>query len=336
MKKFILSVVALMATFTASAQFSADPAALTIAAGEEKEVVFSLTTEVEVTNYDIWLQCPAGIEIPTRLNEDEETELCVDFEGGRHKSSHSIVSGFNEEKGMYLISVTSNKNANLRDLEGPVLKIKFKATAEASGAIKIQDSFAGTTEGVKYPFENKNIITINGTAASPVELKGAVKNGSLVFTFVNNSGKTIANCDFKLQLPEGISIQQNSKKTKYLFEEGDATEGMTYSIKFANNKYSIVVYDGEFDEEAGNTIISLPLEGTLTGEATVSNIAFGDPAGQNISRDEDGFKISLIDAINSIKAEETKSGAIYNLNGQRVSKATKGIYVVDGKKYAVK
>ena len=56
MKKFLLSIVALMATFTASAQITADPAALKIAAGEEKEVILSLTTEVEVTAYEMWLQ----------------------------------------------------------------------------------------------------------------------------------------------------------------------------------------------------------------------------------------------------------------------------------------
>jgi hypothetical protein len=42
------------------------------------------------------------------------------------------------------------------------------------------------------------------------------------------------------------------------------------------------------------------------------------------------------DAINSISAEQTKSGVIYNMAGQRVSKATKGIFIVDGKKVAVK
>jgi hypothetical protein len=205
MKKFLLSIVALMATYTVSAQFSVDPANLKIAAGEEQEVVISLTTEVEVTAYEMWLKCPEGIELVTRLNEDDETEFCVDFEGNRHKSSHSIVSGEKAgEKGLYLISVTSNKNALLRETEGPVLRVKFKATADAEGAIKILDSFAGTPEGVKYPFEDKDFITVNG------------------------------------------------------------------------------------------------------------------------------------DAINSISAEQTKSGVIYNMAGQRVSKATKGIFIVDGKKVAVK
>ena len=109
---------------------------------------------------------------------------------------------------------------------------------------------------------------------------------------------------------------------------------MTFSVAFAKGKYTITVYDGEFDESAGNTIISLPLEGELAGQATVSSIAFGDPDGNNIDRPAD-FTIDLATAIKSVSAEQTKSGVIYNLNGQRVSKAQKGIFVVDGKKVAV-
>ena len=48
--------------------------------------------------------------------------------------------------------------------------------------------------------------------ATGVELKGAVKDGSLVFTFENKSNKTIANCNFKLELPEGITVKPKGKK----------------------------------------------------------------------------------------------------------------------------
>ena len=170
--------------------------------------------------------------------------------------------------------------------------------------------------------------------AQDVKLNGAVNEGNLVFTFENTSGKTIANCNFQLTFPEGVSIKPKGKK--YEYEEGDATEGMTFSIAFKNNKFTVTVYDGEFDESAGKTIISLPLEGTLKGDVTVSNIAFGDPDGNNISRPSD-FTVNLEGtAINGISADQTKSGVIYNLNGQRVNKAVKGVYVIDGKKVAVK
>ena len=40
--------------------------------------------------------------------------------------------------------------------------------------------------------------------------------------------------------------------------------------------------------------------------------------------------------VNSLKADTKHTGAIFNLAGQRVSKATKGVYIMNGKKVAVK
>lgn len=41
-------------------------------------------------------------------------------------------------------------------------------------------------------------------------------------------------------------------------------------------------------------------------------------------------------AVSSVKADELKDATIYNLAGQRVSKAQKGVYIINGKKVAVK
>jgi hypothetical protein len=176
--------------------------------------------------------------------------------------------------------------------------------------------------------------------AQDIELYGGIQqeDGSLAFKFKNNSGKTICSCSFTLVLPEGVSLVPKGKKYKTV--EGDATEGMTFSAQAntAGTQYSIAVYDGEFDETAGHTIVYLPLQGTVTGTAVVSNINFADEVGTSIYRypENSTVEIDLATAINSISAEQTKSGAIYNMAGQRVSKANKGIYVVDGKKVAVK
>ena len=206
MRKFLISMVAMMATITVSAQLTTNRTILGLkTGGEAKELVFSLETEEEVTLYEFYVQCPTGIEIPIRLNDDEEEELSVDMVGTRHKSSHSITSGEVEgKKGLYLISVSSNKNATLKELSGEVLKVAFKATGEiGNDPIVIKDAIAGTPAGKEIPLPEFNIYI--------------------------------------------------------------------------------------------------------------------DPT-----------------AIEAVSAEKTKSGAIYNVNGQRVSKATKGVYVIDGKKYTVK
>jgi hypothetical protein len=43
-----------------------------------------------------------------------------------------------------------------------------------------------------------------------------------------------------------------------------------------------------------------------------------------------------IDALQNNKEESIKNNEVYNLNGQRISKPAKGVYVVDGKKVMVK
>lgn len=200
MKKILLSIVALMATFTASAQFSTDPAVLKIAKGEEKTVTFSLKTEEPVTLYEFWMILPEGLEV---VYDADEEEYLIELLSNNAKS-HSLTADYKKgSKTDFFISVSSSKLATLKALEGDVLSITFKATADVTSPIKIQGPFAGTPSEKKISFD-----------------------------------------DFEINV--------NSET-----------------------------------------------------------------------------------AINGISAEQTKSGVIYNMAGQRVSKATKGIYVVDGKKVAV-
>ena len=56
-----------------------------------------------------------------------------------------------------------------------------------------------------------------------------------------------------------------------------------------------------------------------------------------VSSEVKGLKLNLgdADAIQGVEAEQ-EQGAIYNLAGQRVSKAVKGIYIINGRKVVVK
>jgi hypothetical protein len=183
-------------------------------------------------------------------------------------------------------------------------------------------------------------VFANAQEEKKIQLYGGMQGENLVIKFKNNQGEgatTICSCSFQLTFPEGIGVKPKGKK--YEYEEGDATADFTYSVAFKNDKYTIAIYDGEFDETDGkHTLISLPLVGELSGVVKVSTINFADEDGNSIYRypAEATEEIDLATAINSISAEQTKSGAIYNMAGQRVSKANKGIYVVDGKKVAVK
>jgi len=277
-----------------------------------------------IANCNFQLQLPEGVSVKPKgkkyaYEEGDATEgmtFSVAYNATSNKYTITVYDGeFDESLGNTIISLP---------LEG-----------ELTGEATVSSIAFGDPDANNICRPDAFTIKLGGeVSTNPVDLFGKVDNGSLVFTFKNNSGKTIANCNFQLQLPEGVSVKPKGKK--YAYEEGDATEGMTFSVAYnaTSNKYTITVYDGEFDESLGNTIISLPLEGTLSGVATVSSIAFGDPDANNICRPE-AFTIDLANAINSISADETKSGVIYNLSGQRVSKAVNGIFIVDGKKVAV-
>ena len=284
--------------------------------------------ETSVTSFTFKFQLPDGVTVVSKYDDDEGEDVDqILRDKNRVVGSKWTWDVRPAAEGKTMVTCYGG---TLKNVETTKRIVTIEITGEFSGSVQF------TEVQIMMDGAETNLADFTcplAVVTSPVELKGAVKDGSLVFKFENTSGKTIANCNFKLELPEGITVKPKGKK--YEYEVGDATADMTFSVAFAKGKYTITVYDGEFDETAGNTIISLPLEGELAGQATVSSIAFGDPDGNNISRPAD-FTIELADAIKSISAEQTKSGVIYNMAGQRVSKATKGIFVVDGKKVAVK
>ena len=262
------------------------PAAITTGVdmkGEVKDgnMVFSFenTTGTAIANCNFQFVLPEGVSV----KRDAISEKCKYEEGNATKGLTFYIAA-NDNK--YTVIVYGGE---FKENAGNTI-ISLPLQGQPGGKATVSNITFSNSEGkaIGSPDDfNMDISSvIDDSDNSNIELKGEVKDNNLVFTFENTSGKTIANCNFQLQLPEGVEIKKNSTGKKYLFEEGDATEGMTYSIAFKNNKYTISIYDGEFDESAGNTIISLTLQGESGGKATVENIAFGDPDGKNICRPE--------------------------------------------------
>ena len=203
---------------------------------------------------------------------------------------------FSEKTGKYTIAVYDGEF----DEEAGNTIISLPLQGTLSGDALVSNIDFGDPDGNNiYSPEAFNIdltsepVIITGS----VELKGEVKDGSLVFTFENTTGKTIGNCSFQFELPEGMSLIP--KGTKYEYDRGDATKGMSFSITSNDNRYTVTIFGSEFNENAGNTIISLPLEGKTGGKAIVSNIAFANSEGVVISSPE-GFTTD----ITSVSPEE--------------------------------
>ena len=151
---------------------------------------------------------------------------------------------------------------------------------------------------------------------------------------------------FKLDLPEGAKLAYDEDEEDYVYEKNTerlSGKKWTVDVKETATGYSINIFGSTVRGTSGD-LIKFQLAAPTTGTATFKDINFtdvGEDGKGTTSVYMNNDKTTTVtvdlkaDAIKSISAEQTKSGVIYNMAGQRVSKATKGIYVIDGKKVAV-
>ncbi len=153
---------------------------------------------------------------------------------------------------------------------------------------------------------------------------------------------------FKIALPEGTDLAYDADEEDYVYSKNSErlSKKVTVDIKPTPTPraYSFIISGAQIKGTTGE-LFTFKLKNPVTADARIYDINFtdmGDDLQQTNSvyvENNENYEIIVplkADAIKSIKAEETKSGVIYNVNGQRVSKATKGVYVIDGKKYTVK
>jgi hypothetical protein len=175
---------------------------------------------------------------------------------------------------------------------------------------------------------------------------------------MDNAAQIVA-ISFRLALPEGVTAKAaryitineeriNMDWVREFTEDPEAgpLDG-AYDLKIQNasdgNKmYSL--YPNEAVAYLGNTgtLLTIPLtlanvaDGTY--EVKLYAISMGDADGVSVADAEEvtcSLQVGEGTGINDIKALDSKA-PIYNVAGQRVSKAQKGVYIQNGKKVAVK
>ena len=92
-----------------------------------------------------------------------------------------------------------------------------------------------------------------------------------------------------------------------------------YVLQTQNDTQAFYKVSSDFTATAYKAFLTVEQAATGSGDVKAFYLDFGG---------EDG--------INAIATEETQNATIYNIAGQRVQKAQKGIYIVNGKKVAVK
>ena len=118
----------------------------------------------------------------------------------------------------------------------------------------------------------------------------------------------------------------------------------TYRVElqvWGNAGQTITVACGDFSfgvNTQGYIVTELSDEFTLTEETvvTITGGAAGGKCADYLLITGNGETKEIATAIQSVNTEQPGRQAIYNLQGQRVEKAAKGLYIVNGKKQLMK
>ena len=169
------------------------------------------------------------------------------------------------------------------------------------------------------------------------------QTGNIVIE-LNSEAENVIGLQATVTLPEGLQFVTNKrgKVTVTLDEarvgEGDDANENTVSTNVkTDGSLGIVVTEASnfpFYETSG-ALMYVPIQATETwesGSVKVSDIVFSLEGNKKVK--QEAFETSAATAIVSVKAEAAlENAAIYNMAGQRVNKAYKGVVISNGKKY---
>lgn len=197
----------------------------------------------------------------------------------------------------------------------------------------------------------------NTLTAADIKVEKDAKTADLVVG-MDNTDQVVA-ISFRLALPEGVKAKALKNFTVNNdridmdwvreFSEDEEAEPLDAAYVISqmnaadgNKQYSL--YPNASVAFLGNTGALLTIPMTLTDvaegdyEIKLYAISIGNKAGVSVADAEEitcKLTVGKGDGINGINAADSKA-PIYNVAGQRVSKAQKGIFIQNGKKVAVK
>ncbi len=172
------------------------------------------------------------------------------------------------------------------------------------------------------------------------------QGGTADVTFTITAESKAAIAEFKMTLPEGIAIKYDADEEDYVYTPGADMTLKSHSVtiqKQNNGAWYVLVSNAsrkEFKANSGAYLtVTLVASGdAFSGIATMKDIILGDISGKQMNTvTEATFAVTVggTDGISSINAEES-GAAVYNLAGQKVNNAQKGLFIKNGKKFVVK
>ena len=232
----------------------------------------------------------------------------------------------------------------IRDYHGtPVKKIHFASSAQNDYVVKHDQwysmvlPFDATVRQIQKIFNGfvaVDILDINHSAAKASQIKFSLTVGD-----VEANTPFIAKTDLDYTFPaENSTIEDaNGIEIKYPVDGAIAED--------ANGNQFIGTYEAFFADDATSYDLINLSKGAISPAAVDAyvrplgayiKVAAGVPNNEvRIFIEEADGTITAINGVNG-KVESVNGEGIYNLSGQRVNKAQKGIYIQDGKKVLVK
>lgn len=335
MKKNYLVCLALLCSTWAWADnaFSIDD--FTIAAGEEKTVDMKMYNDVNIAAFQFVLALPEGVSITEVSKTDRLT--------GSHMVSTQSGSG------TYKVMVFGFPTTDIVGTSGDaVVKIKFKASDQISTGpftLAITDQEMTEANETKHPISASSYkcsVTLSTTVTS-LGYASFSWPKALDFTSSGLTAYIATSCDgssvhlepvTKVPANTGL-ILKGSANTYSLSTTTDATlDDVSGNLLKSNTEdvYTVSSSNIYVLSNRDGGVAGFYLANTGIHVAKYKSYLVYSSSARSISLSDDNT--TGID--NTFKAETDNSQQYYNLQGQRISTPTKGVYVVDGKKFVVK
>ena len=304
----------------------ADPTEIGLFAGGEAEFTVSLNNEEAITGLQATLELPLGVTA-TVTKSDRLT---------------GAIWQYNATTGAIKYWGASALAGN----EGAIFTVKLTADDTFTTPAKV------TLSNVKLTNSKSQSITVDPIIINIV----ATVNTNGLQLEINKATKVVDDANAE-EAPEALkALKDELEKAKEIFANPvgkvqSEIDAETAALKAAREAYPKAVAKEALDKEiaaatdllgesatdadpgkALNDAITAAKAVSAKADATVDELKAATEA---LKAAEEAFNTAT--GIESVKVDDlTKDGAVYNLNGVRVTNPTKGLYIKNGKKYMVK
>ena len=246
-----------------------------------------------------------------------------------------------EEDGDFILSINANGNTAFTDVK-IVKAVLTDLVLNSTDTAAPEEQFAGTVTTDRILLEGLNTLVL------PFE---TTKEEIGAATVLEYTGTTVeADGTITLNFTETESLSANVPYAVMM--AADAAEPLAFEMKEVTPAENLTVADDNFTFVGTYTDIAKGNDVVKSGDYVAGATAFKKAKGGNrlaayrayMKKEAaaEGAKIAfnfdgnIVDGIEAVEIMNNLSGNIYNLNGQKMEKAQKGINIINGKKVIVK